>query len=112
MFGSEGNAVALAYLGVGLLVMIFMLVRAARSSRIDLNNREVVIYSLLRTRHIDLADVRRVFVVQGSSASLISWRVPGFELLDGNLVRADEIRSLADSSIVDEVVDDARSRIP
>lgn len=89
----------------------FAAVRSTRSATIEFTDHEIVLYQLLRTKRLPWSDVRGVGVTQGTSMALVSWRVPCFELADGATVLADEIRSLREPSIVDEVFAEARRRL-
>jgi hypothetical protein len=98
------------YVGAGLVLMMAVLVRAARCATVELRDDEIVIRGL-RTRRVRWSQVRDVGVTRGSSAALIRWRVPYLELDDGSTVRADEIRSLREGTVVDEVVEEVRRRL-
>lgn len=86
-----------------LLALFLVTVHVSRIAQIDLNEDEVVIHGW-RTRRIPWPLIKEVGVTRGSSAALLPWRVPYLKLEDGSTVRADEIRSMRDPSIVDEVV--------
>lgn len=104
------NAVAMLYTGAGLVAMLLVAARVARSASVDLGEDEIVIRGL-RIRRFAWGRVRDVGVTRGSSAALLPWRVPYFKLDDGSIVRADEIRSLREGTIVDEVVAEARTHL-
>jgi hypothetical protein len=78
---------------------------------IDLLPNEVVIRSVLRTRRIPWSSIRDADVTRGSSVFLVPWRVPRFTLTDNSTILADDVRSLHEPSIVDAVVEEARTRI-
>lgn len=105
------NPAALLSSGIGLVAFGVVAARSLRSATIEFRDDEVVLYGLLRNKRITWADVRDVGVTRGTSAALLPWRVPYFELDDGSTVRADEIRSLREPSIVDDVVAEARRRL-
>ena len=92
-------------------LMILLALRSARSAALTVDADEIVIHTLLRTRRIPLSSVRRVTVTRGTSAALIRWRVPAFELDDGTIVRADEIRGLRQPSLVDAVVTEVQRNL-
>jgi hypothetical protein len=106
------DLVAIYTLG-GLLVVGLTLgfLRSLRASVVEFGAREVEIRGLFRTRRLAYNTIREAEVTQGSSAFLSDWRVPGFVLTTGKLVRADEIRSLRADTIVDEVVAEAKRRL-
>lgn len=108
---SSDNIAAVLWVLVWLPLMLLLAVRAARAASVEFQADEVVIHGLLRTRRVAWSRVREVGVTRGTSAALLPWRVPCFELDDGSTVRADEIRSLREASIVDEVVAEARRRL-
>ncbi|MCB0976932.1 MAG: hypothetical protein KDB02_05685 [Acidimicrobiales bacterium] len=93
------------------LVMAVLWHRSLRSATIEFRDGEVVLYGLLRNKRIAWYQVREVGVTRGTSAALLPWRVPFFTLDDGSTVLADEIRSLREPSIVDDVVAEARRRL-
>lgn len=105
------NPAAVAWTVVSGGVVLFVAIRSLRSATIEFRDDEVVLYGLLRNKRIEWAQVRDVGVTRGTSAALLPWRVPYFTLDDGSTVRADEIRSLREPSIVDEVVGEARRRL-
>jgi hypothetical protein len=112
MFASAlSNPAAVAWIVVSGGAVLFVAVRSLRSATIEFRGDEVLLYGLLRTRRVAWSRVRDVGVTRGSSVALLSWRVPYFELDDGSRVRADEIRSLREPSIVDLVVAEARRRL-
>ena len=105
------NIAALAFLVLAGGAVLFVAVRSLRSASIEFRDDELVLYGLLRNKRIALARVRDVGVTRGTSAALLPWRVPYFALDDGSTVRADEIRSLREPSIVDDVVAEASRRL-
>lgn len=105
---SNPAAVTVGFPGVGLALIAT--IRSARSATIEFRKEEVVLHELLRTKRIPLSHVRSVGVTGGSTV-MLAWRVPYFELNDGSAVRAEELRSLREPSIVDDVVDEARRRL-
>ena len=88
--------------------MVFLLVRSARCATVRLDDDGVEIRGLFRTRRAKWEDVQEVDVVDGSSTGL-PWRVPAF-VLRTHVIRAEEVRSLRDRSVVDEVVAEADRR--
>lgn len=105
------NPAAVAWTVVSGGAVLFVAVRSLHSATIEFRADEVVLYGLLRNRRIAWARVRDVGVTRGTSAALLPWRVPYFTLDDGSTVRADEIRSLREPSVVDDVVAEARRRL-
>ena len=93
----------------GLACLAAVLVRAARVGSIEFRAHDVVIRGL-RTRRLPIARIRNVGITRGGSAALLPWRVPFFQLDDGSIVRADDVRSLREDSVVDRVVEEARRR--
>lgn len=108
---STSNPAAVAYVVVAGSTLVFVAVRSLRSATIEFRDDEVVLYGLLRNKRIAWARVCDVGVTRGTSAALLPWWVPYFELNDGSAVRADEIRSLREPSIVDDGVAEARRRL-
>jgi hypothetical protein len=104
------NVVAMLYTGAGLIAMLVVVARVSRSASVELGEDEIVIRGL-RIRRFAWERVRDVGATRGSSAALLPWRVPYFELDDGSIVRAEEIRSLREGTIVDEVVAEARNHL-
>lgn len=88
--------------------MVFLLVRSARCATVRIDDDGVEIRGLFRTRRAKWEDIQEVDVTTGSSTGL-PWRVPGF-VVGNRVIRADEIRSLREGSIVDEVVAEANRR--
>lgn len=104
------NPTAATLLLVGLGPALFVTVRSARSATIEFRDDEVLLYELLRTKRIPWSRVREVGATGGSTL-MLAWRVPYFQLDDGSTVRADEVRSLREPSIVDDVVAEGRRRL-
>lgn len=108
---SDGAVVVAAISGLVLGGSIVIALRQSRCAVVELDKDGVLIVSWWKSRRLAWSDIVGVEVVRGSSAALVPWRVPGFELTDGSLVRVDEIRSLRTPSVVDSVVEDARRRL-
>lgn len=89
----------------------FLFVRGLRIAAIEFRAEDVLIRSFRGTKTIPVDQIERVDVVRGSSAALLPWRVPRFELRDGSAVIADEIRSMRSPSVVDDVVAEAIRRL-
>lgn len=106
-----GNVATMLWVVAWAPLMLLLAIRATRAASVEFGGSEIAIRGLFRTRRIALARVRGVGVARGSSAALLPWRVPYFELDDGSIVRADEIRSFREPSVVDDVVAEARRRI-
>lgn len=111
MAASSDNIAVVLWVFVWLPPMLFVVVRSLRSAMIEFRDDEVLLYGVFRTKRIAWTRIRRVDVGRGTSAALLPWRVPYFEFDDGSSVRADEIRSLREPSIVDDVVAEARHRL-
>jgi hypothetical protein len=111
LVSSASNPAAVVYFVVTGGALLFVAARSFRVATIEFREDEVRLYGLLRTKRIAWARVRDVSVTRGTSAASLRWRVPCFELDDGSIVRADEIRSLREPSIVDDVVSEARRRL-
>lgn len=111
MAASSDNIAVALWVLVWMPPMLFVAVRSLRSATIEFRDDEVLLCGVFRTKRIAWARIRRVDVGRGTSAALLRWRVPYFELDDGSTVRADEIRSLREPSIVDDVVAEARRRL-
>lgn len=105
------NPAAVAWFAIAAGALLFVAVRSLRSATIEFRDDEVLLYGLLRTKRVAWSKVRDAGVTRGTSAALLPWRVPYFEMDDGSTVRADEIRSLREPSIVDDVVAEARRRL-
>lgn len=108
---SSDNVAVLIWVLVWLPLMVLLTVRSARATSIEFEADLVVIHGLFRTRRLAWNQVHDVGVTRGTSAALLPWRVPYFELNDGSSVLADEIRSLREPSIVDDVIAEARRRL-
>jgi hypothetical protein len=108
---STGHLGVKVWLVMWLLGVLFITVRAPRSATVEFSEHELVIRGVFRTRRIEWGLVRDARVGSGSSAALVPWRVPCFELEDGSTVLADEVRSLRGPSVVDDVVAEARRRL-
>lgn len=106
-----GNVATMLWVLAWAPLMLLLTIRAARAASIECGSVDIAIRGLFRTRRIALGRVRHVGVTRGTSAALLPWRVPYFELDDGSIVRADEIRSFREPSVVDDVVAAARRRI-
>lgn len=102
---------AQAYIGLALALLIVAAVRAWQVPTITMNDQAVVVRSFLHTRQLPWTNVRAVGVTRGTSGALLPFRVPYFQMADGSVVRADEIRSLRTPSVVDEVVAEAERRL-
>jgi len=111
LVSAMSNPAAVAWTVVSGGAVLFVAIRSLRSATIEFRDDQVVLYGLVRSKRIEWAQVRDVGVARGTSAALLPWRVPYFTLADGSTVRADEIRSLREPSIVDEVVAEARRRL-
>jgi len=105
------NVAAVAFVGLGLVFLTAAAVRSWQVPVVTMDDHAVVLRTFIRTRQIMWSDVRDVGVTRGSSAALLPWRVPYFEKTDGVVVTADDLRSLREPSVVDEVVTDARRRL-
>lgn len=108
---ARSNPAAVAYLGLASAAMIGVVIRALGSASIKMTDTEVIIRGMVRTRRLNWSGVRSVGVERGSSAAFLPWRVPYFEMKDGSVVLADDVRSLRADSLVDTVVAEARRRI-
>jgi len=108
---SSSNTAVAFWAAPWIAAMLVLVIRAARGATVEFTDHEIVVRGVLKTRRIAWDEVRSVGVVPGSSAALVPWRVPCFELRDGTAVRIDEIRSLGEPSLVDAVVADARHRL-
>ena len=108
---ARSNPAALAYSGIALALLIVATARAWRVPTITMNDQVVVVRSFFHTRQLPWTDVRAVGVTRGTSAALLPFRVPYFQMVDGSVVRADEIRSLRAPSVVDDVVAEAERRL-
>ena len=111
LVSAVSNPEALAYFIPASGAVLFVKIRSLRAATIEFRTNEVLLYGLLRTKRVAWSRVRKADATQGTSAALLPWRVPCFELDDGSIVRADEIRSLREHSIVDDVVAEARRRL-
>lgn len=105
------NPVAVGFIGTTAALLGVLTYRGSRAATLTISPSEVIIRTLLRTRRVPLDQIRDVGVGHGSSAALIPWRVPEFLLVDGSTIRADEIRSLREPSVVDAVVDACLAQI-
>jgi hypothetical protein len=85
------------------LLASVMIVRHMRGAGVELDDQGRVVRGL-RTKRIAWTHDRAARVTRGTSVLPMQWRVPCFELDDGTIVRADEIRSLRVGTIVDTVV--------
>lgn len=77
---------------------------AVRSARLAVLMSEdgVEVRGLFRTQRCDWDEVQDVRVTSGSSTGL-RWRIPTFVLRDGE-IRAEELRSLREGSVVDAAI--------
>jgi hypothetical protein len=95
----------------GAAVIAAFAIRGWRTATIEFRGSEIRYLGLVTARSVALAEVRDIRVGRGSSAALLPWRIPVFEMADGTVECADNIRSLKQDSVVDAVITEARSRL-
>jgi hypothetical protein len=84
-------------------------VRALRAG-VRLSPDGVEVRGIWRTRRASWDQVESVHVGLGSSTGL-RWRIPVFVLHQG-VIRAEDVRSLREESVVDRVIEQARKYLP
>lgn len=92
------------------VVMVGLVVRSLRCATVRVSDAGVVVQGL-RVRRIPWRDIEGTGVGRGSTMLLGNWRVPCIELRDGAVICADEVRSLRERSIVDDVVGEIERRL-
>lgn len=108
LFGSflvdGSNSVTTVLSSVSTVVTLGATIRSARAASIRLTDEGVVVRGI-RVTTVPWADIAGARVGAGSTMFLSGWRVPCIELVDGDVVVADDFRSLRTPSVVDDVVE-------
>lgn len=87
----------------------WLTVRACRVG-VVLSDAGVEVRGQFRTRRAPWSKVADVRWSSGSSM-MLAWRVPVFILRDGGALKAEEVRSLKEGTIVDDVIEAAHGRL-